>query len=398
MNREIIKSIDLERVSTLSQSRELNVVLINVLEQLFTELDRQTLEIQELKDEINRMKGEKAKPTFKPNKESERKSKESKERNKNNKKGGNKSKVIIDKQIICGVDKATLPSDAQFKGYENHLQQDLEIKRVNTLYKIELYYSKKEKKTYRGVVPQNGIGLYGSGVKTWLHLLNRCCDTTQGRLKVLFESLGISISTGSINNYLLEPQDWVLAEQKAILKAGISSGSYCQIDGTKSVERGISKVTQIICGAFFTSFYTKANKKRISILEALMGMVEGQSALKYGYNEHTKKVLETLGVSPSDRVRLEKVFRNKDKQGIFEWLGDKEAFEQYMSDKVPDIMSKKNMYLRVKESFALGYYYTQDEFPVVDFLLSDDAPEYRKLSLVLQGLCWIHDVRYYKKL
>jgi hypothetical protein len=398
MNREVIKSIDLTKVLTLEQSKELNVVLINLLEQLFTEYDKQSLAVQELRDEINRIKGEKGKPIFKPNKESEQKTQKGKPRNKNNKKGRNKSKIIIDKEIVCGVDKSILPSDAQFKGYEEHIQQDLEIKRSNTLYKIELYYSKKEKKVYRGVVPQNGLGMYGSGVKTWLHLLNRCCDTTQGRLKVLFESLGIGISTGSINNYLLEPQDWVLEEQKAILKAGISSGSYCQIDGTKSVERGMSKVTQIICGAFFTTFYTKSNKKRISILEALMGMVEGKSALKYGYNEHTKKVLEALGVSPSDRARLEKVFWNKDKHGIFEWLGDKEAFEQYMSDKAPDIMSKKNIYVRVKESFALGYYYSQDEFPVVDFLLSDDAPEYRKLSLVLQGLCWIHDARYYKKL
>jgi len=69
-----------------------------------------------------------------------------------------------------------------------------------------------------------------------------------------------------------------------------------------------------------------------------------------------------------------------------------------MSEEAPQILAKKNMYVRVLESFALGYYYSQDEFPVVDFLLSDDASEYRRLSLILQGLCWIHDARYYKKL
>ena len=398
MNLDLIKSIDLEKVATLAQSKELNIVLINMLEELLLEIENQALEIQELRDEINRLKGEKGKPTFKPNRESERKVKDNKPGNKNNKKGGKRSELSIDKEIVCEVDKTILPPDAQFKGYDQHIQQDIEIKRVNTLYKIELYYSKRENKCYRGVVPESGKGMYGSGVKTWLNLLNRCCDTTQGRLKVLFESLGISISAGSINNYLLEPENWVLAEQKEILKAGISSGSYCQIDGTKSVERGISKVTQIICGAFFTTFYTKANKKRISIIEALLGMVEGQSALKYGYNEHTKKVLEALGVSPSDRVTLEAIFGNKEEQGIFEWIGHKDAFEQRMREMAPKIMSKKNMYVRVMESFALGYYYSQDEFPVVDFLLLDDAPEYRKLSLVLQGLCWIHDARYYKKL
>jgi hypothetical protein len=196
----------------------------------------------------------------------------------------------------------------------------------------------------------------------------------------------------------LEPQNWVLEEQKEILRARISSGSYCQIDGTKSVERGIRKVTQIICGASFTTFYTKANKKRISIIEALLGMEGAHSGLKYGYNEHTKKVLKALGVSPSERKTLEEIFRNEEEQGIFQWLGNKDAFEQQMRDEAPQIMAKKNMYVRVLESFALGYYYSQDEFPVVDFLLSDDAPEYRKLSLILQGLCWVHDARFYKKL
>ncbi len=99
--------------------------------------------------------------------------------------------------------------------------------------------------------------MYGYGVKTLLNLLHRCCDTTQSRLKILLSSLDISISKGSINNYLLEPETWFLEEQKQILEAGISTESYAQIDGTKSVERGISKVTQIICGTFHTIFFTK---------------------------------------------------------------------------------------------------------------------------------------------
>jgi len=403
MSLELLKSIDLEKVGTLEQSKELNVVLMNMLEILLLENEKQGLAIQELRDEINRLKGEKGRPTFKPNKESDRRGKGKKPRNKNNKKGGKKAKISIDKEIVCEVDKSILPPDAQFKGYDQHLQQDIEIKRVNTLYKIEKYYSKTENKCYRGEVPKNGIRMYGSGIKTWLNLLNRCCDNTQGRLKVLFESMGISISSGTINNYLLEPEDWVLAEQKEILRTGISSGSYCQIDGTKSVERGVSKVTQIICGAYFATFYTKANKKRLLIIEALLGMVEGQSSLEYGYNEHTQKILEVLRVSASDRLTLEKVFGNKEEQGIFEWVGNVDAFEQRITDMAPHIMSKKNMYGRVKESFALTYYYyyyyySQDKFPVVDFMLSDDAPEYNKLSLALQGLCWIHDARYYKKL
>jgi len=50
------------------------------------------------------------------------------------------------------------------------------------------------------------------------------------------------------------------------------------------------------------------------------------------------------------------------------------------------------------ESVALGYYHSQQDFPIVDYLLSDDAPEYGMIASQRHGLCWIHDGRNYKKL
>ncbi len=397
--KEKISHINPEQIDDVEALRQIVVVLLNHVEKLESELRESIEENGLLRDEINKLKGEQGKPVFKPNKESNRKkNKDKKPRRKNNKKGGKKDKVAIDREVICKVDKEKLPADAVFKGYDEHIQQDIEIKRKNTLYKIEMYYSASEKKTYRAVVPQDGQGMYGAGVKTWLNMLNRCCDTTQSRLKILFNSLGISISTGSINNYLLAPKQWVLAEQKEILQAGLTYGEYTQIDGTKSIERGDSKVTQIICGADFTVFYTKDNKKRLSILEALQGIVKGGSVLKYGYNEKTEEIMEALNVSPSIRQKIKKIFGNNNQEGIFEWQGDKAAFEEQMRAFAPKIMTKKNIYAWVMESFALSYYYMQDEFPVVEYLISDNAPEYKKLAKIIHGLCWVHDARFYKKL
>ena len=82
MSLELLKSINLEKVETLEQSKELNVVLINMLESLLLENEKQGLAVQELRDEINRLKGEQGKPTFKPNKESARRGKDKKPRNK----------------------------------------------------------------------------------------------------------------------------------------------------------------------------------------------------------------------------------------------------------------------------------------------------------------------------
>ena len=57
---------------------------------------------------------------------------------------------------------------------------------------------------------------------------------------------------------------------------------------------------------------------------------------------------------------------------------------------------KKNIFIKVKS--ALAYYNYQEQIPKVYYLISDNAPEYNKIALEQQALCWVHDVRYYTKL
>jgi hypothetical protein len=52
----------------------------------------------------------------------------------------------------------------------------------------------------------------------------------------------------------------------------------------------------------------------------------------------------------------------------------------------------------VKSALALAYYTYQEQIPKVYCLVSDTAPEYNKIAIEHQALCWVHDARYYKKL
>ena len=45
----------------------------------------------------------------------------------------------------------------------------------------------------------------------------------------------------------------------------------------------------------------------------------------------------------------------------------------------------------------MAAYHAQQEFPIVDLLVCDDAPQYTQLTEELAG-CWVHDGRHYKKL
>jgi hypothetical protein len=52
---------------------------------------------------------------------------------------------------------------------------------------------------------------------------------------------------------------------------------------------------------------------------------------------------------------------------------------------------------RIFEAAALSAYYSQTTQPIVPLLLSDDAPQFKDVSLE-QALCWVHEGRHYKKL
>ena len=93
---------------------------------------QQAEEIQRLRDENNRLKGEQGKPKIKankpvPNESSEKERRESKPRHKEAK----QAKIRIDRVEVLKVDYTQLPQDAKFKGYEEVVVQDIEFRTEN---------------------------------------------------------------------------------------------------------------------------------------------------------------------------------------------------------------------------------------------------------------------------
>ena len=145
--------------------------LLNLIERLAGENAALESERQELRDEINRLKGEQGKPDIKADKkktgdissEAERKAAEA---NANQEAGGSDGgtgedagdkkkrqreaklpKIKIDREKICRLDKSGLPDDLEFKGYEEVVVQDLVIVTDNVKYRREVYYSPSQRKS-----------------------------------------------------------------------------------------------------------------------------------------------------------------------------------------------------------------------------------------------------------
>ena len=66
------------------------------------------------------------------------------------------------------VDQQRLPQDAQFKGYEEVVVQDIDFRTDNIKFRKEKYYSPSQKQTYLADLPAGYKGQFGPGVRAWV--------------------------------------------------------------------------------------------------------------------------------------------------------------------------------------------------------------------------------------
>jgi len=182
------------------------VVLFQIIEELAAANDELRQEIQKLRDENNKLKGEQGKPDIKPSKKKEdissEKDRKKRKTPKKKKSKAKKDKIKIDKTEICRVDQNLLPPDAEFKGYQPVVVQEIEIATLNTQYDKEIYYSACEKKTYIAKLPQGVEGEFGPGIKSFAINLKRATNVSEPKIVELFDNIGIYISPAEISRIL----------------------------------------------------------------------------------------------------------------------------------------------------------------------------------------------------
>jgi len=149
--------------------RQVFISLMNVVETQQATIGKQAEEIQHLHDEINRLKGEQGKPKIRANKpapdqSSEKERRESKPHHKDNK----QAQIRIDRVEVVKVDQERLPPDAQFKGYEEVIVQDVEFRTENIKFCKEKSYSPSHRQTYLADLAVGYQGQFGPGVRAWV--------------------------------------------------------------------------------------------------------------------------------------------------------------------------------------------------------------------------------------
>lgn len=151
--------------------RQCIVMLLNLVEDLQQDNRALREENQRLRDEINRLKGEQGKPTIKAGTKPEtppprdHSSERERHRPKAWTKGHKLEQITIDREEVLRVNPALLPPDAEFKGYEPVVVQDIRIQTDNVRFLKEKFYSASAGKTYLAELPPGYEGEFGPGLR-----------------------------------------------------------------------------------------------------------------------------------------------------------------------------------------------------------------------------------------
>ena len=146
---EDITSLDIESIDFNNKDivKALILKLLDTIEQLAQTNHQQYEEIQRLKDEVNRLKGEKGRPNIPPNippRETNNHTKKPRNWTKQSK----KPRIKIDRTEHIPVNTDILPPDAEFKGYRSVIKQNIKFETDNVEYVLERYYSPSENRVY----------------------------------------------------------------------------------------------------------------------------------------------------------------------------------------------------------------------------------------------------------
>lgn len=366
-------------------------VLLNLVETLAQENEELRKINQDLKNEINRLKGEQGQPSIraqkkKNNNEDDDHSSEE-DRNKRSKKKPKKNRakkkdvVKADRSVLCTIDPDVLPPDAVRKGYKPIVIQDIKVITDNIEFQREVYYSPSLRKTFIADLPKGYSGEFGPGLRALVLSLYHDSHMTEPALLRFLNTCGIAISKATISRMLTDKNDVFHQEKDSIFDAGLKS-QYQHSDDTSARVNGINQHVHIFSSPFYTAYFTRPKKDRLTILKILC-----RNELKFLFNDESFQLMEKLGL-PKKRLQQVKAMK-------LEGEMSQDEIEAVLLALFPNPKKHHSNRRSILEATALAYYHALPN--ALKHLMCDDAPQFNLIAKH-KSLCWIHEGRHYKKL
>ncbi|MCP4046818.1 MAG: transposase [Gammaproteobacteria bacterium] len=356
--------------------------LLGLAEQLMERVQQQDEEIALLKDEINILKGEKKRPTFKGSKLDKNTSVDPAAKTTRKKRPGSRNKRktqtldIHEDRVVAP--EGPLPPGSRFKGYRTFVVQDILIQPHNTCYYLE-HWLTPDHRSLTGRLPGFLRGRhFGPQLMRYLLYQYHHAHATQPVLLEQCREWGIEISAGQINQLLLQGQEVFHAEKDAVLQAGLSASPYVTVDDSGARHQGHNGFVTQIGNDLFGWFQSTGSKSRVNFLELLRA---GQT--DYALSEAALAYMKQQQLPAKPYQQLRRL------QGTS--MADEAAWLKLLND-----LSVSNArHVRIATEGALLGSVLRHGLCDNLVIVSDDAGQFNVLS---HALCWVHAERLIHKM
>ena len=335
--------------------------------------------IDELEQEILKLKGETLKPKISPTKMDKEDETDKAASSKNVTKPEKISKtksLKIDETVV--IEPENIPVGAKFKGYRDVVIQDIIFKTHNTCYRLAQYQC-PDGHYVSGEMPKGFAGChYGKELISYILYQYHHQHVTQPLLLAQLHDIGVEISSGRLSEFITENLDVFHNEKDEILKVGLSVSTYIHADDTGARHDGKTGYCTHIGNEFFAWFSSTEAKSRVNFLSLLNKGIGANYVLNDGAFEYmTRQKLPKL---------VQEKLLNK-----AHTLNEKTHWESWLDElKVIKPTHRKT----ATEAALLGGLFAQD-IPVDLGIMSDDAGQFNVFD---HALCWIHAERVINRL
>jgi hypothetical protein len=337
--------------------------------------------VQQLRDEVARLKGLKPRPDIKPSRLETAQAKiQGQEdcKRPGSAKRPKTAELRIDREVP--LHPQGLPVGATFRGYEAYVVQELLIHNDNTRYLRARYDLPGGGSVLApfpaGVLPVEG-GHFGANLIA--HILDQYhqAQVTQPLLLEQLWEHGIDISAGQLHRILTENKEHFHQEKGEVLAAALAESSYLGTDDTGARHRGQNGYCTALGNDLFAYFESTDSKSRLNFLQVLQG-----SRRNYAIND--------TALAYWARQKLAAAVVDQLSQGAQEFDG-----EQSWQARLADLAITDERHVRIaSEGALLGGLIARGVWPDL-VVLSDGAPQF---VVFLHAGCWIHAERPLAKL
>lgn len=351
-----------------------------IVSELIEYIKQQGDMIQNLKDEIAILKGQKPKPKIKPsNLEKEtnkRKKKVRSQKRPGSEKKSKTKKLEIHKDEI--IEPECIPKGSEFKGYQDFVVQDFVIGSWNIRYRKARYKTQAGDYLIGKLPNEISRSHFGSTLTAFILYQYYHGHVTQPLIFEQLKDYGVNISTGQINRIISENKDHYHKEKDMILSAGLKFSTYINVDDTGARHNGKNGYCTHIGNKFFAWFKSTESKSRINFLELLRA-------------SHCDYVLNNNGLNymKIHKLPINIIKKLTSHQG--KCFADQKKWNSFLKYQ----RITKSRHIKIATEGALLGSLLRHDFNKDLVIVSDDAGQF---NILQHALCWVHAERTIQKL